>query len=1456
MYIQGDTLTILKDSGDFILACCEGEVGWVKRENVSFDATGPIASSSSPSAEEKYPGTPRDAHQTFVPADATSGPFSGEEHGSKRLSRKAVPPALVLNKSFNTSSLSNFDFASPSLPSPIASDEATVSSATRDVFPEASIYSPQQHTGRIKPIAEESQESLRDIRRVTSYGSDCSDRSSGSGRIGGIVLGNMSRRHSGASPSGLPMLTVPVTSEDDRETIVSPTPEAAANLSLSALGVFPSPTLPPTQTQQAFNRLAPVLTVPKRQSLAVETSRTSVMSSESNETEVMRMEDVREDEERISFDGTARFASSPPVTSRPFQPIKALNLSAFSLGEYRDAAHDTTEQMSPSSLHTFGGDGLMSSELLLSRDPPGTLSPDRTGATFGLSADRTGTSFLDLDTSGPNFRLFEDGVEIPPLPPYVSQPHPSETIIEEEQLELDTPRAKSTPTFADTETMTGSPESKRTVQGRGSVYGSEETVLDTPQSLPLAGFSHAPAVGEVLSNGAHVNGSDLNEQNTLAPFPTEESFKPNGLLTPAMSSVSLSPSLITPGSPNPNEDRWSIDSRYMAKAAMRNNFYALGHSPMLTVVERQKLEARLSQLSMMSGNNRNNTDSWVLVEPPTRGVAQNDPNSATLPTDEPPAGYEFAPIQTPTLRSSSESPNRSLTAVSPPTVARKTPPPPPIQTGSSPDSIGRPRSRPRPLAIVGTPVGSGQAQYVETSGLNSNRPFRPLPSLNSSPSAHLTKNDHPSGASPSLPESVPFRPLPEVPKAPAIRTQSPENVSPSTQLRQLPPTPTTHRDQQAALGLGKPARNSSSGSRPLPVPGDVQRSMTAPQETIIRSDSPSVISDDSGGRAASQPGERMFKVSRVPVPRVSMDQEAAVTPRASQFPQSQAAQYAESTRRAMTPVKQSLISVSAPVSNRPSPARHLASHPVVNGWNSSSETEQLSDQPISSTPPTVTRSRSKSISAGIAKAFGKDRRKASLDISSPLPNVFRISPPRASTSSRNTDGLLRVGGNSSSRSDSGSIGDSSAGGSVTSIHHFGSDISSPTARTSIQKSRFQPPVSHRDFEDPTVKTDGMEFQMIQPPRRQLDPPAIKLKVDSSSLGLLPPEEMAGLEPPGSTSSSSHGHSSLESEEAAPEIDEWGFLVSRSPTPALFHTRTSPETVRAAEQKWLNIIATPLSHGQQPPKKVRRLVIEQGVPNSLRGRVWGWFMSNGMNGRVGGLFQRLVSNEAGPFDDQIERDVAKVYSDHSAFCSRDSPGRADLRTLLRAYVHFAPSGYHSELALIGGALLIHAVVEDAFWLLAGLFNGVLKTYYVKDRSGFRVDLHVFAGILQGSEPKVAQLFRDVGVAPHDYLQPWWMGMLIRCLPWPTVLRLFDAVISEGPRFLLIASLAVITLSRDRLLALPRNSKVILNYLHHLPQDSLMLPDTFMRACDQVKLRDDDLKKLRASVKDQLAAAGRE
>ncbi len=64
--------------------------------------------------------------------------------------------------------------------------------------------------------------------------------------------------------------------------------------------------------------------------------------------------------------------------------------------------------------------------------------------------------------------------------------------------------------------------------------------------------------------------------------------------------------------------------------------------------------------------------------------------------------------------------------------------------------------------------------------------------------------------------------------------------------------------------------------------------------------------------------------------------------------------------------------------------------------------------------------------------------------------------------------------------------------------------------------------------------------------------------------------------------------------------------------------------------------------------------------------------------------------------------------------------------------------------VTGALLVHCVVEDAFWLLSGLVNGVLKNYWVKERTGMRVDAAVFQGLLSGSEKELAGLFKEIGL----------------------------------------------------------------------------------------------------------------
>lgn len=68
--------------------------------------------------------------------------------------------------------------------------------------------------------------------------------------------------------------------------------------------------------------------------------------------------------------------------------------------------------------------------------------------------------------------------------------------------------------------------------------------------------------------------------------------------------------------------------------------------------------------------------------------------------------------------------------------------------------------------------------------------------------------------------------------------------------------------------------------------------------------------------------------------------------------------------------------------------------------------------------------------------------------------------------------------------------------------------------------------------------------------------------------------------------------------------------------------------------------------------------------------------------------------------------------------------------------------------------------------------------------------------------------------------------------------------------MVASLAILTLSRERLLALPRNREAVLGYLRDLPQDSLLLPEVFIKACDKVRLQNQDLLKMRAVAEKEL------
>jgi hypothetical protein len=107
---------------------------------------------------------------------------------------------------------------------------------------------------------------------------------------------------------------------------------------------------------------------------------------------------------------------------------------------------------------------------------------------------------------------------------------------------------------------------------------------------------------------------------------------------------------------------------------------------------------------------------------------------------------------------------------------------------------------------------------------------------------------------------------------------------------------------------------------------------------------------------------------------------------------------------------------------------------------------------------------------------------------------------------------------------------------------------------------------------------------------------------------------------------------------------------------------------------------------------------------------------------------------------LDKANRRVYSDHSAFTQ--STGLTDLRSLLSAYTHTHPNNTIGTIPMIAGLLLIHCVAEDAYYLLSGIVDGLMRDHF--HGNGVVVDSNVFAGVLGGSEKALSRKFKDLGI----------------------------------------------------------------------------------------------------------------
>ncbi|KAI3696780.1 hypothetical protein L6452_29315 [Arctium lappa] len=209
-----------------------------------------------------------------------------------------------------------------------------------------------------------------------------------------------------------------------------------------------------------------------------------------------------------------------------------------------------------------------------------------------------------------------------------------------------------------------------------------------------------------------------------------------------------------------------------------------------------------------------------------------------------------------------------------------------------------------------------------------------------------------------------------------------------------------------------------------------------------------------------------------------------------------------------------------------------------------------------------------------------------------------------------------------------------------------------------------------------------------------------------------------------------------------------------------------------------------------PWKELESLVRGGVPRDLRGEVWQAFVGVKAR-RVERYYQNLLDvcdagGERFPMPEkcrkQIEKDLPRTFPGHPAL---NEEGRNSLRRLLLAYAQHNPAvGYCQAMNFFAAILLLMMPEENAFWTLVGIIDDYFDGYFTTDMIESQVDQLVFEDLMRERYPKLVNHFDNLGVEMGWICGPWLLSIFVNMIPWDSVLRVWDVILFEGNRAMLL------------------------------------------------------------------------
>nr|XP_004653092.2 TBC1 domain family member 12 isoform X1 [Jaculus jaculus] len=279
-----------------------------------------------------------------------------------------------------------------------------------------------------------------------------------------------------------------------------------------------------------------------------------------------------------------------------------------------------------------------------------------------------------------------------------------------------------------------------------------------------------------------------------------------------------------------------------------------------------------------------------------------------------------------------------------------------------------------------------------------------------------------------------------------------------------------------------------------------------------------------------------------------------------------------------------------------------------------------------------------------------------------------------------------------------------------------------------------------------------------------------------------------------------------------------------------------ENIASAMVIWINEIL-PNWEVMRSTRRVRELWW-QGLPPSVRGKVWSLAVGNELN-ITPELYEIFLSrakerwksfSETSSDNDTegisvadreaslelIKLDISRTFPSLYIF-QKGGPYHDVLHSILGAYTCYRPDvGYVQGMSFIAAVLILNLEEADAFIAFANLLNKPCQLAF------FRVDhsmmLKYFATFEVFFEENLSKLFlhfKSYSLTPDIYLIDWIFTLYSKSLPLDLACRVWDVFCRDGEEFLFRTGLGILRLYEDILLQM--DFIHIAQFLTKLPDD---------------------------------------